>query len=170
MFATAPDILTVGPPTFAENAAAQGAKATALDWAPPDGGDPDAIAALDALTAPETVVKIEAANAEVVDRLLTAKPMLVGYGRALDVVPGMTKTTILHAGPPITWERMSNPMRGAVTGAIVFEGLAQNLEEATEVATAGGVTFSPCHEHQTVGSMAGVTSPGTWCVRPPTKG
>jgi len=49
-------------------------------------------------------------------------------------------------------------MRGAVTGAIVFEGLAKDIEEAEEVAASGGVVFSPCHEHDCVGSMAGVTS------------
>lgn len=70
----------------------------------------------------------------------------------------MTKTTILHAGPPITWEKMSGPMKGAVTGALVFEGLAKDLDEAAKLAASGEITFSPCHEHNCVGSMAGVTS------------
>ncbi|KAA0631141.1 DUF1116 domain-containing protein, partial [Escherichia coli] len=49
-------------------------------------------------------------------------------------------------------------MKGAVTGALVFEGLAKDLDEATELAASGEITFSPCHEHDCVGSMAGVTS------------
>jgi hypothetical protein len=53
---------------------------------------------------------------------------------------------------------MSGPMKGAVTGALVFEGLASNLDEAAELAASGEITFSPCHEHNCVGSMAGVTS------------
>jgi NifU-like protein involved in Fe-S cluster formation len=65
---------------------------------------------------------------------------------------------ILHAGPPITWEKMNGPMQGAVLGAIVFEGFAENLEEAQKVAQSGQIEFSPCHEHNTVGSMAGITS------------
>lgn len=49
-------------------------------------------------------------------------------------------------------------MKGAVTGALVFEGLAKDLDEAAELAASGEITFSPCHEHDCVGSMAGVTS------------
>ena len=49
-------------------------------------------------------------------------------------------------------------MKGAVTGAIVFEGLAKDVEEAAKLAASGEITFSPCHEHNCVGSMAGVTS------------
>lgn len=49
-------------------------------------------------------------------------------------------------------------MRGAVTGALIFEGLASNLDEAFRLAGSGEITFSPCHEHDCVGSMAGVTS------------
>lgn len=70
----------------------------------------------------------------------------------------MTRTTILHAGPPVTRENMCGAMKGAVTGALVFEGLATDLEDAARLAASGDITFSPCHEHDCVGSMAGVTS------------
>lgn len=158
LFSRPLDVVNVGLAMFEEDIAAQGTAVTSLDWTPPGGGDPAAIAALDALEQGDLPERIAAANAEAVSRIMSAQPLLVGYGRALDVVPGMTETTILHAGPPITWERMSGPMKGAVTGAIVFEGLAADLEEAAEVAASGRITFSPCHEHQSVGSMAGVTS------------
>ncbi|NUR86111.1 MAG: DUF1116 domain-containing protein [Nonomuraea sp.] len=147
-------VVNVGLAMFADDIAAQGAKVTSLDWTPPAGGDAGLLAALETLEGEE----VERANAEAVERIVTSRPMLVGYGRALDVVPGMTATTILHAGPPITWERMNGPMKGAVTGALVFEGLAETLEEAAELAGSGQITFSPCHEHGCVGSMAGVTS------------
>ncbi len=81
-----------------------------------------------------------------------------GVRPAINVVPGMTRTTILHAGPPVSWENMCGAMKGAVTGALVFEGLANDLEEAARLAASGDITFSPCHEHDCVGSMAGVTS------------
>ncbi|MCL7666618.1 DUF1116 domain-containing protein, partial [Klebsiella pneumoniae] len=86
------------------------------------------------------------------------EPVLVGLDQAINVVPGMTPNTILHAGSPIAWEKMCGAMKGAVTGALVFEGLAKDLDEATELAASGEITFSPCHEHDCVGSMAGVTS------------
>ncbi|MFE7705639.1 DUF1116 domain-containing protein [Streptomyces sp. NPDC057486] len=152
------DVVNVGLAMFDEDIAAQGAKVTTLDWTPPGGGKPEVLAALDALEVPEVAARIEEANALAVERITNSRPMLTGFGRAIDVVPGMTPTTILHAGPPITWDRMAGPMKGAVTGALVFEGLAADLEEAAALAASGEITFSPCHEHDCVGSMAGVTS------------
>jgi hypothetical protein len=158
LFTSPLDVVNVGLAMFEDDIAAQGTSVTSLDWTPPGGGDPAAIAALDTLGKGDLPERIAAANAEAVQRIISAKPVLVGYGRALDVVPGMTARTILHAGPPVEWQRMSGPMKGAVTGAIVFEGLAKDLDEAARVAASGTITFSPCHEHQSVGSMAGVTS------------
>jgi hypothetical protein len=80
-------------------------------------------------------------------------------GKALDVIPGMREDLLLHAGPPITWERASGPMRGAITGALIFEGKAQNEAEAQALVEAGEIELEPCHHHQAVGPMAGVTSP-----------
>jgi len=156
------NVVNIGLSMFEDDIRSQGAPVRTLDWTPPGGGKPEVIAALDKLAEPAIAARIEAANAEAVDRIKNAKPMLVAFGRALDVVPGMTPTTILHAGPPVAWEDMSGPMKGAVTGALVFEGLAQDLEEAADVAASGKITFSPCHEHQCVGSMAGVTSPSMY--------
>jgi len=68
------------------------------------------------------MVDIEKANKEAFDRLLSARPVLVGMGKAIDVIPGMKKNMILHAGPPITWDRMCGPQRGAVIGALPSSG------------------------------------------------
>ena len=95
---------------------------------------------------------------ESVERLLAAKPVVVGIGRALDVVPGMRRDLVLHAGPPVEWERMSGPTRGAVMGGLVYEGLARTPEEAAAMAAAGRVAFEPCHHHAAVGPMAGVVT------------
>jgi len=83
----------------------------------------------------------------------------VGMGLARDVIPGMHDQLILHAGPPITWERMCGPQRGAVMGALIYEGIARDEQEAGRIAAAGGVEFAPCHHHHAVGPMAGVVSP-----------
>jgi len=101
---------------------------------------------------------IEKANTEAVSRMMDARPLLTGVAAARDVIPGMREDLILHAGPPITWARMSGPMRGAVIGALLFEGLAKSEEEAVRLAESGAVQFEPCHEHGAVGPMAGVTS------------
>jgi hypothetical protein len=102
---------------------------------------------------------IDKANAEVVKIILSGMPQLVGMERAIDVIPGMTTDTLLHAGPPITWDRMCGPMRGAVIGALLYERKAGTPEEAERLAASGAIKFSPCHEHAAVGPMAGVTSP-----------
>lgn len=150
--------VTVGIEFIPEDIRKQGAEAVQLDWQPPARGDQRLLSLLQKLERPDIREKIETANKEAVERIIKSQPVLIGFDQAINVVPGMTKTTILHAGPPVTWENMSGPMRGAVTGALVFEGLASDLEEAAKVAASGSITFSPCHEHDCVGSMAGVTS------------
>lgn len=150
--------INVGIEFFKDDIIKQNANASHLDWKPPGGGKPELINALDRLENVAVAEKIAAANKLAVERIINSQPMLVGFDQAINVVPGMTKTTILHAGPPITWDKMCGAMKGAVTGAIIFEGLAKDIEEAEQVAASGAITFSPCHEHNCVGSMAGVTS------------
>lgn len=102
---------------------------------------------------------IEKANAEATERMMEARPVLVGLGKAREVIPGMHDNLLLHAGPPITWERMSGPLRGAVIGALIFEGKAKDEAQAQALVEGGEVDFEPCHHHQAVGPMAGVISP-----------
>ncbi len=101
---------------------------------------------------------IEEANKKALEIIQKAQPTLVGMGIAGDVVPGMHKHLIMHAGPPITWDRMSGPLRGAVIGALLYEGLAQTPEEAEKLAASGEIEFDPCHHHNAVGPMAGVVT------------
>ena len=105
------------------------------------------------------MIDIDAANTEALNRLMDARPMLTAVTRAVDVIPGMTQDVLLHAGPPITWDRASGPLRGAVIGALLFEGRAQTEAEAIALITSGKVRLEPCHEHGAVGPMAGVISP-----------
>ena len=102
---------------------------------------------------------IEQANARVMKIILGGMPHLVGLERAIDVIPGMKPDLLLHAGPPITWDRMCGPMRGAVIGALLYEQKAETAEEAQRLAASGAIKFAPCHEHAAVGPMAGVVSP-----------
>jgi hypothetical protein len=109
---------------------------------------------------------ISEANQEAAKRMMAAHPVLVDIQPAVKVIPGMTEGTILHAGPPIAWDRMCNAMKGALQAAIIFEGIADSPEEALKVAKSGRMVFDPNHEHQAVGSMTGVTSPSmpVWVV------
>ncbi len=102
--------------------------------------------------------KIEQANQEAMEKLLKAQPTLVGLGTAGKDIPDMNKKTILHAGPPVKWEKMSGPLKGAIIGGLIYEGLAENAEEAVKLAESGEITFDSCHHHSAVGPMAGVVT------------
>ena len=104
------------------------------------------------------MMNIDQANQTAVERMMSARPILKGLAPAREVIPGMRDNLLLHAGPPIEWDRMSGPMRGAVIGALVFEGLAKDEKEAVSLVEKGQVDFAPCHHYNTVGPMAGVTS------------
>ena len=149
-------VVNLGAEIFKNDLAAQGVPAVHVDWKPPAGGDVSLMNALDSLKPLEG--KIQTANQEAYDRFTNARPVLVDIQTALDFIPGMTPKTILHSGPPMTWESMSGPMRGAVMGALIYEGLAADALTAERLAASGEIAFSPCHEKGGVGPMAGVVS------------
>ena len=105
------------------------------------------------------MIDIEKANAQTVERMMEARPVVIGVAKAIDVIPAMRKNLFLHAGPPITYDRMAGPVKGAIVGALLFEGIAKNEEEAWEIAKSGKIDFEPCHHHSAVGPMAGLISP-----------
>lgn len=105
-----------------------------------------------------TSLDINTANQHAFNRMTSARPILIGVAKASDVIPDMRANLLLHAGPPIEWSRMSGPLRGAVIGALIFEGLAKDEQAAVAMVEAGEVDFAPCHHHDAVGPMAGVTS------------
>ncbi|MEA3308844.1 MAG: DUF1116 domain-containing protein [Chloroflexota bacterium] len=144
--------VNVGLESFTESLHDQGTEAVQVDWRPPLEGYVE-------LTQTKDGVDVDEANAKVLERIRTGRPLLVGMGIAKDTIPGMGERMILHAGPPIEWERMCGPTRGAVMGAAVYEGWAESYAEAAEMAAAGEFEFSPCHHHHTVGPMAGIVSP-----------
>ncbi len=145
-------VVNVGLASMAESVKDQGVKAVQLDWAPPKEG-------IKRLRVTKSGVNINDANQEVVDRIKQARPVLVGMGTARDVIPGMHDKMILHAGPPIEWGRMCGPTRGAIMGALIYEGLAKDEGEAEKLAASGEIEYDPCHHHSTVGPMAGIVSP-----------
>jgi hypothetical protein len=145
--------LNIGLETFAANIRDAGVEALQIDWKPPltdDQGLMQAIAKNKDL--------IAAANQKALDIVLRGKPVLTGLDVAFNVIPGMKPGLILHSGPPVKWENMCGPTRGAIIGALIYENLALNPEEAEQLAASGKIEFEPCHGHNTVGPMAGVIS------------
>lgn len=154
--------VNVGLVGFAGTIRAHHAPCLQVQWQPPADGD----RALGLLVArleddPDDPVgaRIAHANADAAGRIVEGRPALLDVRPAIDVIPGMTSRTLLHSGPPIEWERMCGPMRGAVIGAILLERWADTPETAEAMAEHGEIRFAPCHEHGAVGPMAGLVSP-----------
>jgi hypothetical protein len=96
----------------------------------------------------------------------------VDFVRARDAIPALAERRILHSGPPIDWADMCGPQRGAICGAILYEGWADTLGNAEQLAAKGAVALEPCHAHGAVGPMAGIISPSmpVWVVENSTGG
>ncbi|TQS25121.1 DUF1116 domain-containing protein [Microbispora sp. KK1-11] len=153
-----PRVITVGAQVLGEALDRQAVPRREVDWRPPLPGASAALARV--LADPRR----ESANATAVGRMLSARPMLTGVRPAREVL-GLGAGEFFHAGPPITWERASGPMRGALVGAMLFEGLAATPEEAEDrLASGAGITLDSCHHHRTVGPMAGVVGPSMWML------
>ena len=144
-------VVNVGLGGFARDLSANGVAVVQVDWRPPSRHQ-DLLARLENR-------RVEEANAETLARILAADPVLVGVRRAGDLIAELdAERLILHAGPPLEWDRMCGPLRGAVCGAIVFEGWAADLAAAERLVESGGVRFAPNHHFGAVGPMTGITT------------
>ncbi len=104
-------------------------------------------------------MSIASANRDCLKRINDSTAKLVDIRKALDVIPGMSDRSVFHAGPPVAWERMCGPMKGAIAGACLFEGWARTLEEAERLAGSGDLHFDSLHNHRACGPMSGITTP-----------
>ena len=102
---------------------------------------------------------IEQANAAVISRIREARPHWIDVDLAKNCVPVLAQgQKLLHAGPPVIWDDMSGPVRGACIGACLFEGWANDEQQALNLLENGKVEFIPCHSVKAVGPMGGITS------------
>lgn len=148
-----PRVVSLGLDLFARELRELHVPITHVAWRPPAGADPRLLAALERLE-PERDT-IEAANTEALARLTGGEPVLVDCRpawEALELPPRM----VLHAGPPIEWERACEPLRAAVLCAVRYEGWAANDDAAAELIERGEVTLAPCHHWRAVGPMTGI--------------
>jgi len=152
------EVVNVGLERFGTAVRDQGAPAVDVDWRIPAGGDPDVVAALARLLGP-AADRVDAANAEVIDRLDRGVPMLLGVETAGDAIDGFTDGTILHCGPPIGWEDMCDPLRRSVRAAVVAEGWAPERDTADRMLNGGEIRLEAANEHSTVVPMASAIGP-----------
>jgi hypothetical protein len=152
-------VISAGVAEFAEALRRQSVEVIELDWLPPADGNPELVGLLTRLYSdPDLNARIDAANQEVLRRIVESNPQVVDVAPAREAM-GLPTYTVLHAGPPISWERMAGPQKRAVMGAIQFEGWADSNEEAEALVTSGKVTLAPCHSYNAVGTMTGIISP-----------
>ncbi len=162
LLAGPPSVITAGADILAEALVAQAVEVTEVDFRPPLDEPPGTADALSAVLCDPRNLP---ANELAAGRMLAARAHLV------DVVPawkalGLRPGEFCHAGPPISWDRASGPLRGALVGAMIFEGLATDPADAeAKLADGHSVSLSPCHDHHAVGPMAGVVSPSMWMFK-----
>lgn len=101
---------------------------------------------------------IQDANEAVIQKILEAQPFLTNVVPAKEVIPELRGRVLLHSGPPIKWEDMTDPMRGSCIGAVLFEGWTNHEDEAKQMLAKGDIEFIPCHAVNAVGPMGGITS------------
>ncbi|MQA02178.1 MAG: DUF1116 domain-containing protein [Streptosporangiales bacterium] len=163
----APRVVNTGLDLLADALECQEVRVSRTDWRPPlPGTDPAALARVLADR------RRDDANATAAGRLLAAGAELVDVLPARDVL-GLDRGQFCHAGPPIDWARASGPMRGALIGAVLYEGMAADAEEAERMLASGrGYDLRPCHQLGAVGPMAGLITPSMWgfVLRDPTHG
>lgn len=58
---------------------------------------------------------IDEANQAVIDKMIAAAPFLVDVVPAKDKIPELEEHVLLHAGPPIKYENMTDPMKADVS-------------------------------------------------------
>lgn len=127
-----------------------------LDWRPPAFGNLAAARAMLVLDTTET----HAANRAAIAAVHDVRPQLVRVRSARAEIPALAAgRTLLHAGPPIEIARMCGPMLGALIGAAVHEGWANDPTQASAMLHGGEIAVAPCHQHGAVGPMAGVIAP-----------
>ncbi|MEW6039969.1 MAG: DUF1116 domain-containing protein [Elusimicrobiota bacterium] len=151
-------VINIGLEWFHQAFNQQGVKSVPVEFKPPAHGDKSL---MDALTGLDNDT-VEKANCEAVNKMVDAQPVLVDIAPAGKVVPGLKEHVIFHAGPPVEFEKMAGPMKGAITGVIIYEGWAKTLPEAEKMASSGKIIFDSCHHHDAVGPMAGVLSPSMY--------
>ncbi|GGB37563.1 hypothetical protein GCM10011409_13770 [Lentibacillus populi] len=101
---------------------------------------------------------IQEANEAVIQQVLESQPFLLDVVPAKSVIPELNGKVLMHAGPPIKWGNMTDPMQGSCIGATLFEGWADNEDDAKKMLEAGDIKFIPCHSVDAVGPMGGITS------------
>ena len=99
------------------------------------------------------------ADQHAVDALTAVEPAWTAMRTAADAI-GLETHTLLHCGPPATpAHALVQPLLNSAAVACVFEGWANDLDEALVLVRSGSIRFLPAQDHQVATPMAAVVSP-----------
>ena len=103
--------------------------------------------------------KINQANDIVIDILQKNDPYWVGVRPAIECVPDMREGLILHSGPEIEWDEMSETQRRGGINGVLFEGYAKTREDAEHLLKTGEITFASGNDYHIVVPGSGIATP-----------
>jgi succinyl-CoA synthetase alpha subunit len=152
---TKPRVVNVGVAEFLDPVIKFGGTGVQYNWKPIAGGNQKMIKIIKKVKA---LQNRNAENAKIVDAYKKAAPFLVDVVPAGTVISELNGHTLLHAGPPIEYDEMTEPMQGGCIGAVLFEGWADDEAGARNLLESGDVKFLCNHDVNAVGPMGGITS------------
>ena len=101
---------------------------------------------------------VNKANKKVLEIFTKAQLVWTDVKPALEAVEGMKKNLILIPGPPIEAKDLPIPLKTAVCGAAIHDGLATNMEEAWEKVLAGEIEIDASQNYNCANAASSVMS------------
>ena len=95
--------------------------------------------------------RIEDANRRAADILTKAQPTWVDVMPARDFIPDFKENLVLFSGPPLDPRHALKPVRNAIAGAAVQEGLAKTVEEAWEMVLRDEIVLGAALDYKSAG-------------------
>jgi hypothetical protein len=102
-------------------------------------------------------VSVRAANQAALERLIGGEPVVVDCVPAREAI-GLPERLVLHAGPPLAWDRACATMQASILCAIRYEGWAPDDRTARDLIAHGDIGIAPCHHWGAAGPMTGMVT------------
>ena len=145
-------VINIGIPLFFEALQYQDCEAVQIDWRTPVRRSSKMEVLLERINAKGIREKVDMANEEAVNCIIGSDPAWIDILPAGDVVEGLSDYTIVHSGPPISYEDMVMLHQRGLVSACLFEGWAKNEEEAVKLIRSGKLKIMSALDTNTVGA------------------